>query len=382
MPSQNFRRPADALFQKVQEGAFELSNRIVMAPLTRNRAGPGLIPSEFAAEYYAQRASAGLIIAEATQISAQAQGYSDTPGCYTDAQVAGWRKVTAAVDAKRGTIMVQLWHTGPVSHTVFQKDGAAPVGPSAIRAHTKTFIAGEGFVDASTPRALTLAEIPGIVADFRHAARRATEAGFDGVELHGAHGYLLDAFLRDGSNYRTDAYGGSIENRARLLLEVARAVAAEIGADRLGVRLSPVSPANDSRDSDPQPLFNYVVERLSQLGVAYVHVIEGATGGARDYAPFDYAALRDRFDGVWMVNNGYDRAMALEAVSSGRADLVSFGRAFISNPDLVERLRRDLPLTPLMGPETLYGGGTRGYIDYPTSAQSTTLKGAFHKALV
>jgi N-ethylmaleimide reductase len=369
MPSPNAPRPADTLFQKVQVGALELANRIVMAPLTRNRAGPGLVPSEFAAEYYAQRASAGLIITEATQISAQAQGYSDTPGCYTDAQVAGWRKVTAAVDARRGTIVVQLWHTGRVSHTQFQQDGAAPVGPSAIRANTKTFIAGQGFVDVSMPRALTLEEIPGIVADFRYAARRAIEAGFDGVELHGAHGYLLDAFLRDGSNYRTDAYGGSIENRARLLLEVAAAVAAEIGADRMGVRLSPVSPANDSKDSHPQPVFNYVVEQLSKIGVAYVHVIEGATGGARDYAPFDYAALRDRFDGVWMVNNGYDRAMALDVISSGRADLVSFGRAFISNPDLVERLRDNLPLAPLMGPETLYGGGAHGYIDYPAATR-------------
>ncbi|MEP7209355.1 MAG: alkene reductase [Alphaproteobacteria bacterium] len=374
MPLPYARRQADALFQKVDVGAFELSNRIVMAPLTRNRAGPGLVPGEFAAEYYAQRASAGLIIAEATQISPQAQGYSDTPGCYTDAQISGWRKVTAAVAAKRGAIIVQLWHTGRVSHTDFQEYRAPPVGPSAIRANTKTFISGQGFVDVSTPRALSLLEIPGIVSDFRNAARHAIEAGFDGVELHGAHGYLLDAFLRDGSNRRTDGYGGSIENRARLLLEVAVAVAAEIGADRMGVRLSPMSPANDSKDSDPQPLFNYVVEQLSLLGAAYVHVVEGATGGARDYAPFDYAALRDRFDGVWMVNNGYDRAMAIEAISSGRADLVSFGRAFISNPDLVERLRDDLPLAPLMGSETLYGGGSLGYIDYPTVTQSRSLK--------
>jgi N-ethylmaleimide reductase len=372
MPSAYAPRPADALFQKVQVGALELSNRIVMAPLTRNRAGPGLIPSQFAVEYYGQRASAGLIISEATQISAQAQGYSDTPGCYTDAQVAGWRKVTAAVHAKRGTIVVQLWHTGRVSHTFFQKDGTAPVGPSAIKAETKTFIAGQGFVDVSMPRALTLMEIPKIVADFRHAAGRAIEAGFDGVELHGAHDYLLDAFLRDCANQRTDAYGGSIENRARLLLEVAAAVAAEIGVDRTGVRLSPVSPANGAHDSNPQPLFNYVVEQLSRLRLAYVHVVEGATGGARDFAPFDYAALRKRFDGVWMVNNGYDRAMALEEISSGRADLVSFGRAFISNPDLVERLRDDLPLAPLMGPETLYGGGAHGYIDYPTATPAPT----------
>jgi N-ethylmaleimide reductase len=203
------------------------------------------------------------------------------------------------------------------------------------------------------PRALDLAEIPGIVADFRLAARRAIEAGFDGVELHGAHGYLLDAFLRDGSNHRTDSYGGSIANRSRLLIEVATAVSAQIGADRLGIRLSPVSPANDSKDSDPQALFNEVVERLNPLGLAYLHIVEGATGAARDYLPFDYDALRSRFDGIWMVNNGYDRAMAIDAISSGRADLISFGRAYISNPDLVERLRNDGPLAPLMDRETL-----------------------------
>jgi N-ethylmaleimide reductase len=369
MPKPYRTRSPEALFQPTQAGALELSNRVVMAPLTRNRAGPGLVPSEYAAEYYAQRATAGLIIAEATQISAQAQGYADTPGCYTDAQVAGWQKVTEAVDAKRGTIVVQLWHTGRVSHTMFQMDGVAPVGPSAIRANTQTFVAGQGFVDVSTPRALELSEIPGIIGDFRYAARRAMEAGFDGIELHGAHGYLLDAFLRDGSNHRTDAYGGSIENRSRLLHEVATAVAEEIGSDRVGVRLSPVSPANDSKDSHPQALFNHVVERLNPLDLAYIHVVEGATGGPRDNEPFDYEALRDRFDGVWIVNNCYDRKMALEAVSSGRADLVSFGRAFISNPDLVERLEEDIPLAPLMDRATLYGGGAHGYIDYPPAEQ-------------
>ncbi len=358
-------RSSTALFERVTVGAFDLDNRMVMAPLTRNRAGPGLVPSRFAADYYSQRASAGLIIAEATQVSPQAQGYSDTPGCYSDAQVAGWREVTDAVHAEGGTIIVQLWHTGRVSHTSFQKDGQAPVGPSAIRANTKTFIAGTGFVDVSTPRALDLAEIPGIVGDFRYAAGRALGAGFDGVEVHGAHGYLLDSFLRDGSNHRTDRYGGTIENRARLLLEVTQAVATEIGADRVGVRLSPVSPANDAHDSDPQPLFNHVVEGLNHFGLAYVHVVEGATGGARDFAPFDYAALRNRFDGAWMANNGYDRRMAVHAISSGLADLVSFGRLFIANPDLVRRFAQNAPLNGLMAPETLYGGGAHGYTDYP-----------------
>jgi N-ethylmaleimide reductase len=362
-------RSLRALFEPAQAGALKLANRIVMAPLTRNRAGAGLVPGPFAADYYAQRASAGLIVAEATQVSAQAQGYANTPGCYTDDQVRGWKRVTDAVHAKGGKIVVQLWHTGRVSHTSFQKDGQAPVGPSAIRANTKTFVAGQGFVEVSTPRALDLSEIPGIIADFRNASARAIEAGFDGVEIHGAHGYLLDAFLRDGSNHRTDVYGGSIENRARLLLEVTKACAGAIGADRLGVRISPVSAANDSRDSAPQPLFNHVVEGLNPLGLAYVHVVEGDTGGARDNIAFDYAALRERFGGAWIVNNGYDRQMAIDAVASGRADLVSFGRPFIANPDLVERLSQDAPLNKLMGQETFYGGGAHGYTDYPTLAQ-------------
>jgi N-ethylmaleimide reductase len=352
------------LFAPIQVGAVKLANRMVMAPLTRNRAGPGLVPSEFAAEYYAQRASAGLVIAEATQISEQAQGYADTPGCYSDAQVKGWRKVTDAVHANGGAIFVQLWHTGRVSHVSFQKDGAAPVGPSPIRAQTKTFAHG-GMVDCSTPRALAVDEIPGIVEDFRYASERAMEAGFDGVEVHGAHGYLLDAFLLDGSNRRTDQYGGAIENRARFLLEVAAACAKAIGAERLGVRISPVSTAGDSRDSDPQALFSHVVAKLSPMKLAYLHVVEGETGGARDSIPFDYAKLRAAFDGVWMANNGYDRQMAIDAITSGRADLVSFGRMFIANPDLVERFKSDAPLNALMGQETLYGGGAHGYTDYP-----------------
>ncbi len=363
-------RTARALFEPTEAGALKLANRIVMAPLTRNRAGPGLVPGPLAVEYYAQRATAGLIIAEATQVSAQTQGYANTPGCYTDDQVRGWKAVTDAVHAKGGTIVIQLWHTGRVSHTSFQKDGQAPVGPSAIRARTKTFVANEGLVDASAPRALELTEIPGVVDDFRYASTRAIEAGFDGVELHGAHGYLLDAFLRDGTNHRTDAYGGSIENRARLLLEVVKVCVDAIGAGRLGVRISPVSTAGDSRDSNPQALFNHVVKGLNPFGLAYVHVVEGETGGPRYTIPFDYPALHACFDGVWMVNNGYDRKMAIEAVASGRADLVSFGRFFIANPDLVERLRENAPLNPLMGQETFYGGGAHGYTDYPTLEQS------------
>lgn len=374
-------RAAGALFEPAQAGALRLSNRIVMAPLTRNRAGPGLVPGPLAINYYGQRASAGLIIAEATQISPQAQGYADTPGCYSEDQVHAWKKITGAVHEKGGKIVVQLWHTGRISHRSFH-GGHAPVGPSAIRANTKTFISGQGFVDASMPRALQRGEIAGIVEDFRFACTRAIEAGFDGVELHGAHGYLLDAFLRDGTNHRTDSYGGSIQNRARFLLEVATACRAAIGADRLGVRLSPVSTAGDSHDSHPQELFNHVVSALDPLGLAYLHIVEGETGGARDGIPFDYGALRNCWSGVWMVNNGYDRQMAIDAITSGRADLVSFGRDFIANPDLVERLQENAPLNLLMDQETFYGGDAHGYTDYPTLKQSETAKRVGEKVLL
>jgi N-ethylmaleimide reductase len=278
--------------------------------------------------------------------------------------VEGWKVVTDAVHAAGGIIFVQLWHCGRISHTVFQH-GEPPVGPSSLRANAKTFVASKGFVDVSAPRALRIDELPGIVADFRHAARCAITAGFDGVEIHGAHGYLLDAFLRDGTNKRTDGYGGPIANRARLLIEVTAAIAAEIGGGRTGVRLSPVSPAGDSTDSDPQALFEHVVTALGPLGLGYIHVVEGETGGARQNLPFDYAALRRCFDGIWMANNGYDRAMAIAEIASGRAELVSFGRLFIVNPDLVRRLSENAPLNRLMDRSTLYGGGAHGYTDYP-----------------
>jgi N-ethylmaleimide reductase len=356
-------RAPDALFQPTQVGDIAVKNRIVMSPMTRSRAGAHLEPVALNVEYYAQRASAGLIITEATQISVPAQGYVDTPGLFTDEQIAGWKAVTDAVHAKGGKIVVQIWHTGRMSHVSFQPGHQAPGAPSAIRANAKVFVEGEGFTDTSSPRALALAELPAIIDDFRQTCRRAIEAGFDGVEIHGAHGYLLDSFLRDGSNHRTDAYGGSIENRARLLLEVMGACAMEIGAGRLGVRLSPVSPANDSFDSDPQPLFNYIVEQLNPLGLAFIDVVEGATGGPRDNAPFDYEALHDRFDGTWIVNNGYTRQMALDVIASGKADLVAFGRPFIANPDLVRRLKEDLPLAEL-DPAATYGKGPEGYTTY------------------
>ena len=355
------------LFEPYKLGSLTLSNRIVMAPLTRNRAGSGLVPGAFAAEYYSQRASAGLIVTEATQVSAQAQGYQDTPGLYTPEQIAGWRKVTEAVHAKCGRIFVQLWHVGRVSH-VDLLGGKAPVAPSAIRAATKTFV-NNGFADVSEPRALETEEIPAIVDSFRQAAANAIEAGFDGVEVHGANGYLLDQFLRETANLRTDVYGGSIENRARLLLEVADAVSRQIGADRTGVRLSPVSPASGIVVSDnEQPQFNYVVEQLDKLGIAYIHVVEGATGGPRDTLPFDYGALRQRFGQTFIANNGFDLTLAEQQLAGGKADLFAFGRLFIANPDLVERLKTGAALTPL-DMSTLYGGGAKGYTDYPTLAE-------------
>ncbi|MBN6152290.1 alkene reductase [Xanthomonas sp. AmX2] len=355
-----------ALFEPYALGPLTLANRIVMAPLTRNRAGQGLVPGELAATYYAQRASAGLLITEATQISADAQGYQDTPGIYTPEQVEGWRRVTDAVHAKGGRIFVQLWHVGRVSHVDLRPGRTAPVAPSALRAATKTFV-NNGFADVSEPRALALDELPGIADDFRQAAANAIAAGFDGVELHGANGYLLEQFVKDGANQRTDAYGGSIENRARLLLEVAAEVAKEIGADRTGVRISPVSPANGISCSDPQPQYDYIAEQLSALGIVYLHVVEGATGGPRDVAPFDYAALRSRFKGTYVANNGYDPALATARLADGNADLFAFGRAFIGNPDLVERLKTGAPLAA-PDPATLYGGGAKGYTDYPALA--------------
>ena len=355
------------LFSPFRMGDIELANRVVMAPLTRNRATPGAdAPNDLNVEYYRQRAGAGLIVSEAAQISRQGQGYLWTPGIYTDAQVAGWRKITDAVHEAGGKIVIQLWHVGRVSHTSLQPGGQAPVAPSAIVAKTKTFIEG-GFADTSMPRALELAEIPGIIADYQRAAENAKKAGFDGVELHGANGYLIDQFLKDGSNHRADAYGGSVGNRMRFALEAVDAVLSVWPASRVGIRLSPVSPANDAVDSAPDNVFFPLVRELDTRGLAFIHVIEGSTGAARDNAPFDYAGLRKSFRGAYMANNGYTREMAIEAVAAGRADLVSFGKAFIANPDLVERLRRDAPLNDL-DRKTLYGGDARGYTDYPALA--------------
>lgn len=355
------------LFEPYTLGPLTLSNRIVMAPLTRNRARAGFLPSKFAARYYTQRASAGLLIAEATQISQQGQGYQDTPGIYTQDQVDSWREVTDAVHATGGRIFLQLWHVGRVSHVDLQPNGALPVAPSAIRAQTTVYVNND-FVDVSEPRALSLDELPGIIDDYRQAAANAIAAGFDGVEIHGANGYLLDQFAKNGANARTDAYGGSVERRARLLLEVTEAVAKEVGAERTGIRISPASPANGISSSDPQAQFDYIVSQLDALGIVYLHVIEGATGGPRDVAPFDYDSLRRRFKNTYIANNGYDLELANTRLAEGRADLFAFGRPYIANPDLVERLKMGVSLAAFE-PKTLYGGdGATGYIDYPTFA--------------
>jgi N-ethylmaleimide reductase len=355
------------LFEPYTLGKLTLSNRVVLAPLTRNRAGAGFVPGEFAATYYSQRASAGLLITEATQISRQAQGYQDTPGIYTQAQIDGWRKVTDAVHANGSKIFLQLWHVGRISHVSLQENGAAPVAPSAVRAETKTFV-NNGFADVSEPRALELNELPGIVDDFRRGAANAIAAGFDGVEIHAANGYLLEQFLKDGANQRTDAYGGSIENRARFVLEVAEAVVKEVGAERTGIRISPVGPTNGISGTNPQPQFDYLVDKLDALGLVYLHVVEGAPGGPRDFAPFNYDSLRKRFKRTYIANNGYNAELATTRLNEGKADLFAFGHTFIANPDLVERLKTGAPLANL-NPATLYGGGAEGYVDYPTLAE-------------
>jgi len=352
------------LFEPYQLGPITLPNRVVMAPLTRNRAIAGQVPNPLAIDYYAQRASAGLLITEASQVSQQGQGYQDTPGIFSREQVAGWRKITDRVHDNKGRIFIQLWHVGRISHTSLQPNGGAPVAPSAIPAKTKTFVNGT-FTDVSAPRALELGEIPGIIDNFRTAATNAIEAGFDGVEIHGANGYLLDQFAKDGANKRTDAYGGSIENRARLMLEVSKAVAAAIGPERTGIRISPVTPANDISDSNPQALFDYITDQFEALKLVYLHVVEGATGGPRDFAPFDYASLRKRFTRAYVANNGYDLALANKVLAANEADLIAFGKPFISNPDLVERLKAGAPLNE-PDKATFYGGGAKGYTDYPT----------------
>jgi len=358
------------LFSPYKLGDLELPNRMVMAPLTRNRAGDGNVPGQLNATYYTQRVSAGLIIAEATQVSPEGLGYPATPGIHSPAQVAGWKLVTDAVHQHGGRIFLQLWHVGRISHPDLQPGGALPVAPSAIAPTVGQAATYEGMKPFVTPRALETSEIPGIVEQYRQGAKNALEAGFDGVEVHGANGYLLDQFLRDGTNKRTDEYGGSIENRARLLLEVTQAVTEVWGAGRVGVRLSPSGTFNDMHDSDPLATFGYAAEALNRFGLAYLHLIEVVEADLRHggtEVPTSY--LRDRFTGTLIVNGGYDLDKSNAVLSSHKADLVAFGTLYIANPDLPQRFALNAPLNPA-DPSTFYGGGEKGYIDYPFLAAS------------
>ncbi|MDP3267484.1 MAG: alkene reductase [Legionella sp.] len=352
------------LFNPVRMGNLLLPNRIVMAPLTRSRAGKGDVQGKMHAEYYAQRASAGLIISEATQISQQGKGYAFTPGIYTPEQVAGWKLVTNAVHAKGGRIFAQLWHVGRISHPDLQIDHQLPVAPSPLKPEGKAYTE-TGFQDFVRPRALELSELPGIVAQYAHAGQCAKEAGFDGVEIHAANGYLLSQFLCDKTNKRLDNYGGSIANRARLLLEVVEALTEVWPAERVGIRLSPVTHSNDIDDSNPMATYSYVVKQLNQFGLAYLHCVEGETIGPRTIPEgFSFARLRALYDGLYMANNGYDLDMAIKARKEHLADLICFGRPFIANPDLVERLKMGAPLVDAPR-ETWYGNGAKGYTDWP-----------------
>ncbi|MCC6778075.1 MAG: alkene reductase [Hyphomicrobiales bacterium] len=352
------------LFSPYRLGDLSLTNRMVLAPMTRSRALEGNVPNPLAATYYVQRASAGLMITEASQVSPQGVGYTRTPGMHSEAQVTGWRAVTDAVHRAGGKIFAQLWHVGRVSHPDFH-DGALPVAPSALPVEGEAFT-NRGKSKIVTPRALEIHELPGIVAQFRHAAENAKAAGFDGVEIHGANGYLLDQFLRDGANHRTDAYGGRIENRVRLPLEVTEAVVGVWGAQRVGYRLSPYFSGYSMSDSNPTAAFSYVAQRLDALGLVYLHVLEAIAGPMAAPAGMVRVTplIRKAFKGSLIVNGGYDAETGHAAIASGETDLVAFGVPFLANPDLPLRYRRHAALnTP--DPATFYAGEERGYVDYP-----------------
>ncbi|MBK5355788.1 alkene reductase [Pseudomonas sp. TH41] len=357
----------DQLLAPVRVGAMTLQNRAVMAPLTRSRAGEGDCATALIAEYYRQRATAGLIITEASQISAQGKGYPRTPGIFTENQIAGWKLVTDAVHSENGRIFLQIWHVGRLSHRVVQVDDQLPVAPSAIKAEGDIFTVS-GLKTLEAPRALLLEEIPGVVDDFRQAAENAKLAGFDGVEIHAANGYLIDQFLRDGSNTRTDAYGGSVENRARFLKEVVEAVIPVFGADRVGVRLSPIFDGFSMSDSNPVATFGHTASMLGQYGLAYLHVMQLGQGD------FDFLELKRLFGGTYIANGGYDADRAAAAIVSEKADLVSFGTLFLANPDLLERFLLNAPLSEA-DKETFYQGEERGYTDYPVLPGVHTTRG-------
>lgn len=362
----------EKLFTPIQIGPYQLPNRVLMAPLTRNRALAGDVPGPLNAEYYAQRTGAGLIISEATQISHQGQGYPHTPGIYTQAQVDGWRLVTDAVHARGARIFLQLWHVGAISHSSYQPGGAPPVSPSGVPPATGQAETADGkLVPFEKPRALTLAEIPGILADYQFAATNARDAGFDGVEVHGANGYLLEQFLLAHSNLRDDIYGGSIENRSRLLLEVVDTVTRIWGADRVGIRLSPWGRGYTG-ETDTVPIYTHVITRLAQKNLAYLHLIEPHQREDRPAVPKEaqspLATFRAAYSGVIVSAGGYTRQTAIQAVESGLADAIAFGRLFISNPDLPKRFIEAQPLNPY-DRSTFYGGTAHGYTDYPALSE-------------
>lgn len=359
----------EPLFSPVKVGRLSLPCRIVMAPMTRARSGPNGVPSELNALYYAQRASAGLIVAEATQIHPDGQGYLRTPGIHDQAQIAGWHRVTDAVHQAGGTIVLQLWHVGRVAHPLNQVAGARQVAPSALVAQVRIYTR-EGMLSPPVPHALEESEIRGVVAQYAQAAENALKAGFDGVEIHAGNGYLIDQFLQSGSNHRTDGYGGCIANRCRLLLEVTEAVVARIGADRVGVRLSPFGTFNDVSDLDPAALFGAVISALDTLGLAYLHVINLEVSGDRTIVKVGINVAkfsRQHYRGTLMAAGGYLRTSAEAALSAGHADLISFARPYIANPDLPRRLRDGTPLAQAH-PPTFYTSGSVGYTDYPSAA--------------
>lgn len=354
----------NSLFSPISLGNMKLANRIIMAPLTRNRAGDGNVPQDMNVEYYRQRAGAGLIVSEGSQISATGVGYPGTPGIHFNLQIEGWKRITHAVHEEGGRIFIQLWHTGRISHSSLQPDNILPVAPSALKAAGQA-MTYQGLLDFETPHALTLDELPGIVDEYATAARNAKKAGFDGVEIHAANGYLLDQFLRDGTNRREDSYGGGIANRMRLLVEVVEKCIEVWGSHRVGVRVSPENSFNDIKDSQPQQTFNAVAKKLSDYPLAYLHVLEGdMMTGKRNV---DYVALRNCFSGLYMANNGYDLESGNRAIEQNRADMVAFGKLFIANPDLPERFAKNQPLNK---PDhaTFYGGDEKGYTDYPRYA--------------
>ncbi|RLQ22830.1 alkene reductase [Seongchinamella sediminis] len=361
---------SQSLFSPINLGALSLANRLAMAPMTRARA-PDRVPNSAMVSYYAQRAGAGLIISEATQISEQGTGSIATPGIHSAGQIAGWRRVTDAVHAGGGLIVCQLWHVGRVSHTSMQPDGQLPVSSSATAGDINTFTAN-GFEPCTPPRALTIDEIPGVIEQYRQAALNARQAGFDGVQIHAASGYLIDQFLRDGVNRRTDNYGGSVANRARLLLEVTDAVCAAIGGERVSVRLSPFTVTWDCRDSDPASIFSHAVAELDRRELAFLELVERGfdsvavrTAADGDSDAFSPADLRALYSGALMVNGCYDQDSAARAIDSGYAQAVSLGRPFISTPDVVERYRTGASLNPDLEPIYWYGGGKEGYCDTP-----------------